>query len=350
MSLEVKDNNPDEFKLKQDIPEAKGPQEDGTYTNSFGGTELMSKALTERVDKDLLEEFNIIKSRVRNIDDKKSNILWLHDLWNDPENEHLSDKEKRKRFDRLVFVSNYQMNTYMLAYGIPYSETFVLKNAIEPISIPAKAKDGDQIRLIYHTTPHRGLNIAVAGVQKLAETMGDKIHFDVYSSFNAYGWPERDEPFKNIFKQIEDHPNMTYHGFQPNDVVRKALESAHIFAFPSIWTETSCIAAIEAMSAGCQIVCPNLGALPETTGGFATMYHWHESIQTHANVFANFLKSAIENHRTDDMGTKLVFQKNYADNFYNWDLRANEWTGMLQGVKSLVEQRKKVAAENADKK
>ena len=26
------------------------------------------------------------------------------------------------------------MQTYMLAYGIPYSETFVLKNAIDPIT------------------------------------------------------------------------------------------------------------------------------------------------------------------------------------------------------------------------
>ena len=41
---------------------------------------------------------------------------------------------------------------------------------------------------------------------------------------------------------------MTYHGFKPNDVVRKALSEAHIFAYPSIWVETSCISAIEAMS------------------------------------------------------------------------------------------------------
>ena len=340
MSLQVNDSNPDEFKMKQEKPA--GPTKDGTYAKSMGGTELMNKALLERVDKDLLEQFNIIKSRVREVSDKKPNILWLHDLWNDPENQHLSDAEKRKRFERLIFVSNYQMQTYMLAYGIPYSETFVLKNAIDPITIPKNAKDGEQIRLIYHTTPHRGLNIAVAAVQKLAETMKDKIHFDVYSSFNAYGWPHRDEPFKEIFKQIKEHPNMTYHGFQPNDVVRKALESAHIFAYPSIWTETSCIAAIEAMSAGCQIVCPNYGALPETTGGFATMYHWHEDLQTHANIFVNFLQGAINSHRSEDINNKLLFQKNWVDNFYNWDLRANEWTGMLQGVLELMKQRKKV--------
>ena len=79
----------DEFKLKQD---SKGPTKDGTYKESFGGTELMNKALYERVDKDLLEQFNIIKSRVREVSEDKPNILWLHDLWNDPSSSTQTDR------------------------------------------------------------------------------------------------------------------------------------------------------------------------------------------------------------------------------------------------------------------
>ena len=72
------------------------------------------------------------------------------------------------------------------------------------------------------------------------------------------------------------------------------------------------------------------------------MYHWHEDLQTHANIFVNFLQGAINSHRSEDINNKLLFQKNWVDNFYNWDLRANEWTGMLQGVLELMKQRKKV--------
>ena len=86
--------------------ESLGPSEDGTYTQAMGGTELMNKALVERVDSALLDEFHIIKSRVRKVDTNKKNILWLHDLWADPEAKHLSDPESRKRFTKLVFVSN----------------------------------------------------------------------------------------------------------------------------------------------------------------------------------------------------------------------------------------------------
>jgi len=324
MKLNIVDSKKDEDEFSM------GPSLDGTYTEAKGGTELMNKALYERVDNDLLDNFYIIKSRVRWTDPKKKNILWLHDTWDDPESQHLKDEEKRKRFAKLVFVSNYQLQTYNLALGVPYAESFVLRNAIDPI--PYKDKPKDQIRLIYHTTPHRGLNIAYAAIEELAKIHGDRIHFDVFSSFQAYGWEDADKPYLELFDNIRNHPQMTYHGFQENSVVREALQQAHIYAYPNIWPETSCISVIEAMSAGCQIVCPNFAALPETTGHFATMYQFSEDMGFHANVFANMLHAAIENHNTEDMQRKMMFQKNWTDNFYNWDLRAAEWTGFLQGL------------------
>ena len=310
-----------------------GPANDGTYEGAMGGTELMNQALYDRVDNALLDQFYIIKSRVRWTDPKRKNLLWLHDTFDDPESQHLKDEERRKRFAKLIFVSNYQLQTYNMGLGVPYHESIVLKNAIDPISLVDTTKSKDQIKLIYHTTPHRGLNIAVAAVQKIAEMLGDKIHFDVFSSFKAYGWEERDEPYKEVFDTIRKHPNMTYHGYRPNDVVRDALKEAHIFAYPNIWPETSCISAIEAMSAGCEIVCPNFAALPETTGNWANMYQFDERVQEHANIFANRLYSAITNLYDENVQKKLIYQKNWADNFYNWDLRAAEWTNFLKGLK-----------------
>ena len=322
MPLKILDTAEDEFSL--------GPSEDGTYEEANGGTEMMRNQLYSRVDPDLLDKFQIICSRVRWIDPKKPTILWCHDTWDDPESQHLKEEERRARFEKFVFVSNYQLSTYNLALQVPYAQSFVMQNAIEPIEL--KDKDKDQIKLIYHTTPHRGLNVAVAAIMELAKNYGDKIHFDVFSSFEAYGWKDRDKEFEDLFNNIKEHPQMTYHGYQPNEKVREALQEAHIFAYPSIWPETSCIAAIEAMSAGCQVVCPNFAALPETTANFATMYQWSEDIQFHANVFANMLNAAIQNHYDENTQRKLLYQKNYTDNFYNWDLRASQWTGFLQGL------------------
>lgn len=314
----------------REVSSAKGPSKDGTYRKAQGGTELMNSALYERVDKDLLDQFFIIKSRVRHIEKTKPNILWLHDLWSDPEVQNLKKSDFRNQFAQLVFVSNWQLQTYNLTLGVPYTNSIVLKNAIEPIEF--KVKNKDTVRLIYHTTPHRGLQLLVPVMNALANRYGDQIHLDVYSSFKAYGWEERDEPYLKLFEEIKAHPQMTYHGFQPNDVVRKALQEAHIFAYPSIWQETSCIAAIEAMSAGCEVVCPNLAALPETTAGYATMYQWSEDMNHHANVFANILDMSIKNHILNKNGFRFEMAKNHIDRMYNWDVRAEEWTGLLQGL------------------
>ena len=307
------------------------PADNGTYEHigSQGGTEMMYQGLKERVDPELLNQFNIICSRVRNLSEDKPNLLWLHDTWDDPESKHLQKKENQDKFSKLIFVSHFQQATYQIGLGVPYSKGIVLQNAIVPIEQHEKPKD--QINLIYHTTPHRGLEILIPVAQHLAK-VGVNFHLDVYSSFNAYGWGQRDEPYESTFEKIRNHPQMTYHGFQPNSVVREALKKAHIYAYPNIWPETSAISVIEAMSAGCNIICPNYAALPETCANFAIMYGANENHQQHANVFANLLNMTIRDYWDENNQNRLKFQKMYTDNFYNWDVRASQWSGFLQSL------------------
>lgn len=310
-----------------------GPADNGTYNHigSQGGTERMYAALYSRLDEETLAPFNIICSRVRpgSVKPDKTNILWLHDTWDDPESEHLADPESRKRFGKLVFVSNHQQATFNMGRDVPFQDGVVLQNAIEPFPEVKKPTDGP-IRLIYHTTPHRGLELLVPVFEKVCEIYPD-VHLDVFSSFKIYGWEQRDADFAKIFARIKSHPNMTYHGFQPNDVVRTALLNSHIYAYPNIWPETSCISVIEAMSAGCEVVCPNFGALPETCANFASMYGWEENPNRHANVFASVLLNVIRNYRQGS--DKRQFQKTYFDAFYNWDLRARQWDFFLRSLR-----------------
>jgi len=322
--LKVKDST-DTFKIGASDD---GLNDNGTAPNSKGGTENMYNGLMERLDPELRDQFHVICSRVRKIDPDKKNILWLHDTWDDPESQHLKDPKSLDRFDQLVFVSNYQQSTYQMGLGVPYSKGVVIGNAIEPFDDDALDKKYDgEIRLIYHTTPHRGLEILVPVVEQMIEQTGVKVHLDVFSSFAIYGWDQRDEPYKELFERIKAHPNMTYHGFQPNNVVREALKKAHIFAYPSIWPETSCISALEAMSAGCAVVCPGFGALPETVGSFGLVYPWDERMKVHANVFANTLHGTVK--EIQNMRERIKFQKMYVDNFYGCVV--SQWREGIQG-------------------
>lgn len=297
--------------------------------NARGGTELMLERLYASLPSELLSQFQIIPSRVRELSSDKKKILWLHDLPTDPESQHLRGLESRKRFSKIVAVSNWQMQMYNLFLEIPYSECIVLKNAIYPIEVEKKELP-DKIRLIYHTTPHRGLAILLPVFEELSHII-DGLHLDVYSSFSIYGWPQRDEPYHELFRRCQAHPNITYHGAVSNAEIRQALKRSHIFAYPSIWPETSCIAAIEAMSAKNIVVCPNLAALPETTAGFASMYQWSENQDLHAQRFKSKLQEEIIKIKTLGLDQHFLdLQKSYTDRMYDWNIRSKEWMTLLQ--------------------
>lgn len=234
----------------------------GIYPNSNGGTETVFRRLMANLSDEQKSQYQIICSRVRHIDPDKKSILWLHDHVTDPETARLQFPDFRNQFHKLVFVSNAQRMTYTYRYNIPLHEGVVIPNMVEPFGVFSKP-DISPLRIIYHTTPHRGLALLIPLLQRLDDRGIDYVA-DIYSSFSIYGWSVRDEPYKELFEQLKKNPRVTYHGARPNDEVREALKQAHIFYYPCVFPETSCIAAIEAQMAGCLVVCPDYEALVET--------------------------------------------------------------------------------------
>lgn len=296
---------------------------------SKGGTELSIAEYERHINPEFLEHVNIYPSRIRGeIDRSKINIYWVHDLPEDPEMAHLAQGGWNK-FEKIVFVSHWQMNAFINHFGLPWHKCVVLPNAIEPSG--EIDKKSDAIRLIYHTTPHRGLALLIPVFKKLAEHY-ENVELDVFSSLKIYGWEERDKQFEELYEECRNHPRIRYHSNAPYDEVRKAVDQAHIFAYPNIWKETGCRALMEAMSSGCLCVHPNYGALQETAAGWTWMYQWHENSRDHANVFLNNLVNAIESYNSEGMQSRLASQKSYADIFYSWKMRKIQWDGLLEGI------------------
>lgn len=294
---------------------------------SNGGTELMGRRLYASIDPDLLSNFQIILSRVRYLDKDKIRVLWFHDLADDPENDHLLNEGWRK-FHFFVFVSYWQMYSYIDKYKIPHSMCVVIRNGIEPFPKHTKPTEGP-LNLVYFSTPHRGLNILVPVFEKLVEE-GHDIHLHVYSSFELYGWAVRDIPFAKLFDRCKEHPKITYGGAISNEEMRAKLEDMHILAFPSTWPETSCLVLIEAMVAGLDCVHSDFGALPETSSGLTHMYRYDDDVTKHARNFYGALKSTIENYRDPPSVNARQMTSLIASEKYNWDYRAQEWNIVLE--------------------
>lgn len=205
-----------------------------------------------------------------------------------------------------------------------------MPNAIEPIDEGAlpKALDNGKIKLIYHTTPHRGLEILAYVFGKISQKY--PITLDVFSSFSIYGQTQRDLAYSKLFDYLRKHPAIQFHGAQPNIVVRKALVSSHIFAYPSIWPETSCISLMEAMSAGVIAVHPNLGALFETAANNTVMHQMQNDINDHIHIFQVNIENSIRNLLDGgDLLDMSLEASCYANKHHNWGKVSAIWRSFL---------------------
>ena len=302
---------------------------DDETSTAMGGTELLAHRLVDNVDSKLLENVEIHISRATKKDENKKQLLWVHDLAEDPAVSHLKDGG-HSEYDKIIFVSHWQQQMYNKYLGVPMSKGIVIQNAITPIEDHDKPDDGT-IRLIYTSTPHRGLNILYTVFNELSKHHKD-IELDVYSSFNLYGWGSRDEPFKNIFNALEEHPHINYHGAVSNDNVRDALKKADIFAYPSTWQETSCLSLIEAMSASCLCLHSSLAALPETSMLGTYIYEYSEEPNDHATRFFHNLNGLITGYKEnrENMKSLAKYKKPLVDSVYGIERFKKTWEAFLK--------------------
>lgn len=299
---------------------------------SQGGTERMKRGLAARLPSEFNDDFQIICSRVRELKEDKIRVYWLHDLPDDPETEHLKNQSSRDRFHKTVFCGQWQYYRYQHMLGMPYdSNSAVIETAIDPL--PSVVKSKDEIRLVYSSTPQRGLALLVPVFEELAKKY-DNIVLDVFSSFKIYGWDGADQQFEPLYERCRQHPRINYHAFAPNEVVKETLLKAHIHAYPSIWLECNSQSIIEAMSAGALCVHPNFGGLIDTSGGMNFMYQGHSDPNTHAGIFYQALDNAIGVVNTEQVQTYLQLVKMYADNRYNWGKVTQQWADLLTNLKN----------------
>ena len=124
---------------------------------------------------------------------------------------------------------------------------------------------------------------------------------------------------------------MIYHGLAPNAELRAALRNMHFLTYPCTFAETACLAAIEAMAAGCRLIVPDLGALPETTAGFARVYPSKPDAEEHVAVFSENLATELATPWGGNADQSITQQTHCAE-VYDWTRRLNEWRQLINGL------------------
>ena len=306
-----------------------------SFNDSFGGSENQLRLLLKYLPDRSFKDINLILNNANYdlIEEDKINILWMHHFVNQKEAQNLGLKDFVQKLDHIVFNSNWNCKKHIDHFEIPKNKSVVIKNAIEKIDFEEKPKD--KINLVYHTTPWRGLALLL----KVFKNLDLKnVELNVCSSTIIYGKKfdsALGKKFENIFNECKNTKNINYFGFVDNKKIIQMLKKMHIFSHPSIWPETSCIAAIESMASGCQVVTTTLGALPETCSSFGTFVDFDRNLDSLEKKYSEVLLNSIMNFWSDENQNKLKLQRETINATYSWDVRSIEWKNFFNEMRKL---------------
>jgi glycosyltransferase involved in cell wall biosynthesis len=217
----------------------------------------------EDFDAVLAVNYPDVASYVRGGCPKTLNIAWLHIF---PDQPALAPLSAAQVFlDGAVCVSETQRKTFRLA--IP---TVTIGNAIAPAfeNMFASAQEllaAKRNRAVYASMPFRGLDILVQAMG----CVGGKAELDIFSSMRAY--QAQENSFTALYELAQKNPRIRYHGGVGQQALAQGFRNAAYLAYPSTYIETYCIVAQEALAAGLKVISNDLGALPETTLGYADL-------------------------------------------------------------------------------
>ena len=302
---------------------------------SLGGSENQLRLLLKHLPDESFKDINLILNNTNHdlIEKNKINVLWMQHFVNQEEAKNLGSKDYVNKLDYIVFNSNWNFEKFQYQFKIPESKSLVIKNAIEKIDFHEKPKD--KINLVYHTTPWRGL-IHLLKVFKRLNLQNTELN--ICSSTIIYGKKFDSilgKKYENIFEECKNTKNVNYLGFVENNKIIELLKNMHIYSFPSIWPETSCISAIEAMAAGCEIVTSNLGALYETCTPFGTFVGFDSNFDNFEKKYQKALENSVKNFWSKENQKKIRFQQEVINLTYSWNVRSKEWISFLEEARRL---------------
>lgn len=271
-------------------------------------------------------------------------ILWCHHANDQRAVQALRLKEERAIYAGFAMVSRWQGERYMESFNIPAAKIAVMRNAVSPFFhdiAPGRPwyERGEPPVLAYTSTPFRGLDLLLMGFPLVrARIPGARLK--IFSGMSLYGGAGDDKDLHCLYELGRSLPGVEYVGAVPQSRLAAEMQSVDILAYPSTFAETSCIAVLEAMAAGVKVITTPLGALPETTAGFAELVNVRGDLpdgqMPHpaqaATRFAEQTAQIIESVDAARSAAQRIQQIAVIRDHYNWPARARQWHDWLGKV------------------
>jgi glycosyltransferase involved in cell wall biosynthesis len=266
-------------------------------------------------------------------------IAWIQHAHDQPAVQPLAREEVRGVFDGFALLSDWQRGCFERSFQLDPARIRILRNAVSPAFLDRFPAGADIVAakrrppvLAYTSTPFRGLDILVHVFPAVRrEVQGATLR--VYSSMQVYQAADESDAaqYGHLYELCRDTPGVEYIGSLPQPELAEQMREVTMLAYPNHFAETGCIAAMEAMASGCRIVTSELGALPETTAGFARLIPVGDDWLTYSDRFVDETVRTLEEFETQPgkVNELLNRQVAYINAECTWPRRADQWEAWL---------------------
>jgi len=269
-------------------------------------------------------------------------VCWVHDIFVDPNrNAHIN----RDKIDRFMCLSPWHQSFFSSHHGIPKDKILVTRNGIDlrRFAVPQERVKG---RFIYSSSPDRGLDVLLELFPAIrlrvpGATLEVAYGFENWEKSlksrnnpSEMAWMER---IKFMLKQ----PGVHYCGRLGQEELAKEFLRAEIWGYPTFFTETFGITAIEAFAAGLPVVTSDLAALHTTVGDAGILLEGDPHDTNYRRWFVDECASLLTNKTKWEEYSEKGKKKAAG---YSWDTLPDEWIKAL-GIKKpqgLVAQEKAI--------
>lgn len=258
--------------------------------------------------------------------------LWQHDLWT-------PGVETVQNFDKMMCLSKFSKEYIMGLQGVPENKIILTRNGIDPEKFNFTRKTKDPNKVVWLSSPDRGLKRAIRVVEMAREVMPD-LELHVYygiENLHKYG-PVMSALADELKKLMAERPWVKYHGFTEQSKMNYEVSDAVAWVHPCDFIETFCITALECLANGIYPVTRRLGALQNTLAAAESMGDAilldHDCItELEFQNYRDALLDVLQNKRWKDMHPM------HLDSF-SWSSVADEWIEFM-GLKQTAKEQAK---------
>jgi len=271
-------------------------------------------------------------------------VAWQHNFWRacGPDAALLRTHFTGRR-DIVLCVSDWHRSEHIAAGGLEAERVAVLRNAVAPMfeslfddlpdDAPLISAKAWPPRLAFTSVPYKGLEPALH-LFDLLRKKRPETSLLLFSSFKFYpnGNTAKANPhWTGVAERAAALPGVLSLGNVPQDRLARALRSTLGLFYPCVLPETSSIAVMEAMAAGCLVVTSRLGALPETLDGHGLLAEGDDlgfSADDLLNKTLELLKTFSE--APESLEGRVRAQVAYATQTFTWANRAQEFLALAE--------------------